>query len=116
MVWYHAKCVDINMELYRHQQKCVNLYWYCGGCNKGVRQVTEEICRIKQQQEQRGFDVIGIKEDIKLMKADTETLKKPLREETDFNDKKLKQNADKIITTVHNLLDTRLRVKYRRTQ
>ena len=52
MIWFHVKCVGISIELYGHLQKCGNLHWYCDGCNQGVGQVMEELCRIKQCLEQ----------------------------------------------------------------
>ena len=71
-----------------------NLHWYCDGCNQSVGQVTEELCRIKQCSEQEALEVNEMKEEIKLLKADSEVLNKQFKTETVIVDKKLKQNTD----------------------
>jgi len=57
MIQFHVKCVGISIELYEHLQKCVNLHWYWDGCNQGVGQAMEELCRIKQHPELAALEV-----------------------------------------------------------
>ena len=49
--WYHAKCVDNNVQVYTYLECSKNLHWFCDSCNRGVPQVMEEITRLKGRQE-----------------------------------------------------------------
>ena len=64
--------------------------------------------RVEEKQIKTVHEVNELKEEIKLLKVNTESLKKQLETETEIIDKKLKGSTDEIITTVHNLLESKL--------
>ena len=67
---YHAKCVDISVEVYTYLERSKNLHWFCDSCNRGVAQVMEEITRLKGRQEIIEQDIAVVRNAIEEMKKD----------------------------------------------
>jgi len=67
---YHAKCVDISVEVYTYLERSKNLHWLCDSCNQGVAQVMEEISRLKGRQEIIEQEIAVVRNEIEVMKKD----------------------------------------------
>ena len=67
---YHAKCVDISVEVYTYLERSKNLHWFCDLCNRRVAQVMEEIIRLKGRQEIIEQEIAVVKNEIEEMKKD----------------------------------------------
>ena len=67
---YHAKCVDISVEVYTYLERSKNLHWFCDLCNRRVAQVMEEIIRLKGRQEIIEQEIAVVRNEIEEMKKD----------------------------------------------
>jgi len=67
---YHAKCVDISVEVYTYLERSKILHWFCDLCNRRVAQVMEEIIRLKGRQEIIEQEIAVVKNEIEEMKKD----------------------------------------------
>ena len=76
--WFHAKCVDINSEVYAFMEMNKNIHWYCDRCNKSVAHVLEDVSKLKVRQDIVDSKLMDMSKEMEELKKDKVEIERQL--------------------------------------